>query len=528
MTHECLKIYERILEIHAQWRHGLPYLLWYTVDGFLCNHADNLANNAYRITKHLAPTEKRMSNTMNSAHHQAPTIGIIPNDTLGHNMAGPGIRDWELAHVLAQHLRVQLIFPPMVKLDPALTPRQQNGIALPITLHKCTDAAQLRTFAAQCDVLMTRGTILTAYPFLTQLGKPLVVDIYIPFLLENLERESHADDLRQISSLEGDVGALRLQLQAGDFFICADEKQRDYWLGMLAAFGRINPYTYRQDATLRRLIDLVPFGVQNAPPVHNKQVLKGVYPGIAANDKVIFWGGGIWNWLDAVTLIRAMAQVCNQRADVKLFFPGIKRPTPHAPVPEAVTEALQVSDDLGLTGRHVFFNDWMPYAERHNYLLEADIGASLHLEHIETHFAFRTRMLDYIWTGLPVLATRGDVLGQMLANRGLARLVAPRDVDGVAQAILELLAQPDLRSAHAAEFAKLAADYRWTQVAQPLLHFCQNPTFAADRQYIAARRLDTAGPNSLPEKAWRALRMGGVTGLWRQAVQYARWQARIR
>ncbi|MEZ4708388.1 MAG: glycosyltransferase [Caldilineaceae bacterium] len=465
---------------------------------------------------------------MNSAPSQPTTIGIIPNDTLGHNMAGPGIRDWELAQVLAHHLQVKLIAPPMVKLDATLTPRLHEGLALPITLHKCADASQLRAQAAQCDVLMTRGTILTAYPFLTQLGKPLVVDIYIPFLLENLERESYADELRQISSLEGDLEALRFQLQAGDFFICADEKQRDYWLGMLAACGRINPYTYRQDVTLRRLIDLTPFGLPDAPPVHSKQVLKGVYPGIEVNDKVIFWGGGIWNWLDATTLIRAMSKVRSQRTDVKLFFPGIKRPTPHAPIPEAVTQALQVSTELGLTDRHVFFNDWMPYAERHNYLLEADIGVSLHLEHIETRFAFRTRMLDYIWAGLPVLATRGDGLSQALAAGGLAHLVEPRDVDGVAQAILHMLAEPNIRQKNHDAFSRIATTYHWSAAARPLLNFCLNPTPAADRAYMSARSLGQAGGKSLLQKTWRALHMGGPAGLWRQVLQYARWKVRTR
>lgn len=460
---------------------------------------------------------------MNAAQHHSTTIAIIPNDTLGHNMAGPGIRDWELAHVLARHLNVKLIAPPLAELDQTLPPRNAS-----ISLHKCTDARELRQLAAGCDLLMTRGVMLSAYPFLAQLGKPLIIDIYIPFLLENLEREAQADPLRQLSSFEGDLEALRLQLRAGDFFICADEKQRDYWLGMLAAFGRINPHTYGQDATLRRLIDLVPFGLPELPPTHTKHVLKGVYPGIGSNDKVILWGGGVWNWLDAATLIRAMAKVSSQRSDAKLFFPGVKRPNPHAPMPEAVNEARRISDALGLTDSYVFFNEWTPYSERHNYLLEADIGASLHLEHIETRFAFRTRMLDYIWAGLPVVATRGDVLGQMLADRGLAHLVEPRDVDGVAQALLTMLENPHLRQESGVEFAGLAAAYEWNQVAQPLLNFCLNPTFAADRHYLTATSAGHTSQKSLVQKAWRALRMSGIAGLKQQIVQYVRWQMRIR
>ena len=35
-------------------------------------------------------------------------------------------------------------------------------------------------------------------------------------------------------------------------------------------------------------------------------VLKGVVPGIGADDKVILWGGGIYNWFDPLTLLRAV------------------------------------------------------------------------------------------------------------------------------------------------------------------------------------------------------------------------------
>ena len=37
---------------------------------------------------------------------------------------------------------------------------------------------------------------------------------------------------------------LNEQLARGDFFLCASDKQRDFWLGQLAAVGRINPVTY--------------------------------------------------------------------------------------------------------------------------------------------------------------------------------------------------------------------------------------------------------------------------------------------
>ena len=45
------------------------------------------------------------------------------------------------------------------------------------------------------------------------------------------------------------------------------------------------------------------------------------------------------------------------------------------------------------------------------YLLDADLAVSAHFDDVETRFAFRTRLLDCLWAGLPVVTTRGDTLG---------------------------------------------------------------------------------------------------------------------
>jgi hypothetical protein len=39
------------------------------------------------------------------------------------------------------------------------------------------------------------------------------------------------------------------------------------------------------------------------------------------------------------------------------------------------------------------------------------IGVSAHPAHLETRFAFRTRMLDYLWAGLPIVSTEGEQTG---------------------------------------------------------------------------------------------------------------------
>lgn len=86
------------------------------------------------------------------------------------------------------------------------------------------------------------------------------------------------------------------------------------------------------------------------------------------------------------------------RPGVRLFFLGVKHPNPDVPQMRVAVAARDLSDSLGLTGTHVFFNeDWVPYEERADFLMESDIRVSTHLPHVETAFSFRTRILDYLW-----------------------------------------------------------------------------------------------------------------------------------
>jgi hypothetical protein len=71
--------------------------------------------------------------------------------------------------------------------------------------------------------------------------------------LEGLEQRKEEAPHERFATARSDTTVLNDQLKRGDFFVCASEKQRDFWLGQMTAIGRINPATYDQDASLRRL-----------------------------------------------------------------------------------------------------------------------------------------------------------------------------------------------------------------------------------------------------------------------------------
>ena len=122
------------------------------------------------------------------------------------------------------------------------------------------------------------------------------------------------------------VAVTRVSLQLGDAFICASDRQRDHWLGALAVLGRVSPELYARDPALRSLVAVVPFGLDPAPP-SSEPAVKGVLPGIEPSDRLLLWGGGIWNWFDPLTVIRAVGRLSESRSDVKLLFLGLKHPS---------------------------------------------------------------------------------------------------------------------------------------------------------------------------------------------------------
>jgi len=409
---------------------------------------------------------------------QSPIL-IVSHDVVGSKMAGPGIRYWELARVLGQSLPVVLAVPNAVQMPDTDVQIWSYQPGVWESIAPVVEAAR---------TIVLCGDVLAWFPQLRQENRPLVIDGYDPQTLETLAMFAGMPEQAQRHQERERI--LQMQCRAGDFFICASERQRDWWLGLLEAAGRINIHTYNADASLRRLIDVVPFGLPSLPPQHTNQVLKGIWPGIGLHDKVILWGGGLWQWLDPLTAIKAMAQIREQRDDVRLVFPGTRHPNKTVPEMPMVDQAKDLAGALGLLGKHVFFGDWVAYNEWPNYLLEADVGFSLHFDTLETRMAFRTRVLDYIWAGLPMVLTEGDATAGLVAQHNLGRLAAFEDVDGVVAAVLAVLAQP--RAAWEGRFGELRAQLTWERAAAPLVAFCRAPYRAADK-----------GSSSIAEKETR-------------------------
>jgi glycosyltransferase involved in cell wall biosynthesis len=390
-------------------------------------------------------------------------------DTLAPKMAGPAIRAWRIAAALSGDHEVRLVSTTLADLgDPRFS-------------IEAVDDARLEELERWCDVFVFQGWLIHNRPFLLQSEKVVVADLYDPLHLEQLEQGRDEGRRGRRQAVQSATAVLNEQLIRGDFMLCASERQRDFWLGHLAALGRVNPRTYDDDRTLRSLMAVVPFGVPDEPPERTGAAIRGVVPGIDVDDKVVLWGGGIYNWFDPLTLLHAVDRVRRRVPNVRLLFMGLKHPNPDIPEMRMAVATRELSDRLGLTGTSVFFNEgWVDYDERQNYLLEADVGVSTHLDGLESALSFRTRILDYLWASLPVVATEGDALAGVVVAAGAGVSVPPGDVDALADALATILEDDDLRKRYAEGAAAAAVDFRWSRVLEPLVSFCRAPRRAPD------------------------------------------------
>ena len=427
-------------------------------------------------------------------------VAVVTGDPLGRRLSGPGIRALELARVLSRGHEVRLATTNTIDLE-------EPGILV----QSVADEDQMRDLDQWADVLIFQGFLLLYYPWLTESSTVLVADLYDPFHLEELEQSRHLAHGERTKHLSDTLAVVNHQLQHADFFVCASTKQRDFWLGQLAAMGRINAATYDSDVSLRSLLGVVPFGLPDTPPRHSRPVLRGVVDGIGFDDRVIYWGGGLYPWFDPQLVIRAAAAAKEAIPNLRVVFPAGRHPNPLVAPNKVVEECKQLAAELGVLDQHVFFIDhWIHYEDRHNYLLEADIGISTHFDHLETEFSFRTRILDYIWSGLPILTTAGDSMAELVEREKVGLVVVPDDLAGLTHALERLCKDDDFRAECQERLRVVATRFTWPEVAAPLLEFCRRPHRAPDgiHRTKAFEALPDLEPMPWKDRLRRDLRSG--------------------
>lgn len=390
-------------------------------------------------------------------------IAVISPDVIGEKMAGPGIRYTEIAKELSNWYDVTLYAPEV------------NGHAtFTFKIKTYDDLRKVSEDIAEYDFAFAQSLAFEVVDVALKNKCQIIYDLYNPLPIEALVGNIPTTNeglIKKDCDYNELLNQLLLYSRSGSYFVCANERQRDFWIGFLAANRVFMPSHYKGQS-IEKLVGLLPFGMQSTPPKHTRNVMRGVLNGIDENSKILFWAGGIWDWFDPLTAIQGVHELSKQHPEIKLVFLGTTHPNKLVGKMSMTDRAIELSEKLGARNNSVHFIDgWTDYNDRANYLLEADAAVSLHQNNLETRLSFRTRILDHFWGTLPSIVTTGDWFADLIERDNLGRVITYNDVEGFKAAVLEVL-QPDTSEKIRKNVKKSRQGFTWsTIVAGDLKHY---------------------------------------------------------
>ncbi len=448
-----------------------------------------------------------------SSSFNKPRLLIVSHDLVDTKMAGPGMRYLEMARALQrQGLEVTLAIPGKTSLE---------QLEVPLVSYDETRPDGLKVLVENNEITLISGYLIKKFPFLEQSHSRLVVDLYDPIVLENLHYYLKEPLKNQEVMNNQAVSVTNALARVGDFFICGNERQRDYWIGLLTANQRVNPRNFAEDSSLRRLIDVVGVGLPDREPRHHP-LLRGLHPAVPLNARLVLWGGGIWNWLDPLTLVQAWPEVLKKHPEARLIFLGTRHPNPQVPVHEMAEKTQRLAAEIGEKDKTILFFEWLSYEDREALLCEADIGVTLHPVHLETRYSIRTRVLDYLWARLPILITEGDVTSEWVRQEELGAVVPPFDSQAVTLGLIRLLDQP--KDYWSSRFETLRESLSWSSVVRPLYRYCLEGGYAPDRLERSAGGTDAEEDVNYLRHALTLWRQEGFSTLVHRTWRYLQWR----
>lgn len=392
-----------------------------------------------------------------------PKIVIISVEAIKNKMSGPAIRYYEFARNLSDIYDVTLASSGKSEFDMT----NEKFKLIDYTHTKYEDLAKA---VGESEVVLLMGFTLTI-PIIKDLceSKFLIIDLYDPFVLETLEIQKDLELKESLNTFYEQSFIQSELIRNGDHFICANNAQKEMWLGLIDQNSKMYDLGRKKSESYEDIISVVPFGITNIEPEKKKDLLKTKIPNLKETDTVLIWGGGVWNWFDSVTLVKAMSEICKTRDDIKLFFLGVKHPNPDVPEMEMLAKTVKIANELGITDKNVFFNyDWVDYNERENYFIDSTIGVSCHLKHLETRFSFRTRILDYLWCNLPIISTKGDHFANEVEKHDLGITVEAQNVEQLKDAIVKLTDDKEYRERCIKNISEYKEYLRWNKVVVPI------------------------------------------------------------
>lgn len=382
---------------------------------------------------------------------------------------GPGYRAWHLFRELAKKYEIvalSLYESYHLKILQECE-TWENNIHIQCIRHKPSRIAELIK-KEKPDVLYLPWS---STPFLSRLKQkiPTILDYVGAGLLEEYATKGHIP-----------VTLLQMKLKSfwlGDFFMTAGQRERYYLLGLLAASKKLS---YGKSEQTDPLIHVIPMTPPPEPPVLEEKVIQK-----KPEELMLLVAGAFLPWYDYPTFFDALTILSKKgQRNFKVVFMG---GNPRNPKFERIVQKMGNLPELQ---KNIVYAGLVPFKQRANYYLLADVAINIPPITIEDELSVRTRVIDYIWAGLPIISPAKDEYSAIVVNEGAGFSYEAGDSSSLAQTI-ELLIDDRRKLEQAKDKMQslLRNKFDIKNYISPLESFIENP-------YVDPVRLSPTGIGS--------------------------------
>jgi glycosyltransferase involved in cell wall biosynthesis len=342
---------------------------------------------------------------------------------------GGGVRIWGLAEALRTHdVEVVFFLPEERRIDGFIYEFGEIRYTKPELLHDALSQSG-------CDaVLFEQWQPLT---FLRErLEVPVIVDLPGPLALEYYWRDPQHYHQHIAEKLQC--------FSKADYFICALERQRGYYVAWLTWAG-ITPDETR--------LDVVPFTYPEMPRSNH---------GIAEDEPLIFWGGMFWAWQELSKPLEVILSTLSQNERGQLIIAGLD-------------EAKAKQHNIDLSHPHLSSLGMLPFMEFVMELKRAAVAVDLSLPTTERQLASDLRTGTALWAGTPCIVTPASPWAKTIEEQNAGWVLQYDDEKKLRKLIKEIVhnqtdTRSKLRGAH-----EVSKEISNPKLVKPLVDWLKNP-----------------------------------------------------
>jgi len=280
---------------------------------------------------------------------------------------------------------------------------------------------------------------------------PFHADFYCVAALEGMESTQGLAPWRILQGRRRTIARYRMLTDRAERLYFSNWQQLEFVGGALYASTRSSDPTSISRLPGKSL--LAPMGTRSA--VYESGAANP-YPEALRDRPIFLWGGGIWQWFDTSRLLEAFKLLLDEGHRASLYFLVNKNPSEEASQDSAPAAAIRRARELGVLDRNVFFHDRPVRPSDLSSFLEHCTGGVLsNPATLESLASWRTRYLDLVWAGKPLLANRPDHLADMLEAHGAALVNRDGSAAGLASLVRRLSDDADLARELAASMKTL-------------------------------------------------------------------------